>query len=69
MNAWKVAGELHIPMNMTFGSNSPSGVVKAAFHWSSGLMRTLLYSHCTSNLMKIDDPHNLSMRLEMRGRV
>ena len=68
MNAWKVAGELHIPRNMMFGSNSPSGVVKVAFHQSSSLMRTLLYPHCMSNLVKIDDPHNLLMRSEMRGR-
>ena len=51
-----------------FGSNSPSGMVKAAFHQSSGLMRMLLYPHCMSNFMKINDPHNLSTRLEMRGR-
>ena len=68
MNAWKVAGELHIPKNMTFDSNSPSGVVKAAFHWSSDLMRMSLYLHHTSNLVKIDDPCSLSMRSEMRGR-
>ena len=68
MNAWKVAGELHILKNMKFGSNSPSGVVKVAFYQSSGLMRILLYPHHTSNLVKINDPHNLSMRSEMRGR-
>ena len=68
MNAWKVAGELHIPKNMTFSLNSPSGVVKAAFHWSSGLMRMLLYPNHTLNLVKIDNPRNLSMRSEMRGR-
>ena len=68
MNAWKVAAELHVSKNMMFGSNSPSGMVKVAFHWSSGLMGMLLYSHCKSNLVKINDPHNLLTRLEMRGR-
>ena len=68
MNTWKVAGELHILKNMMFGLNSPSGVVKAAFHQSLGLMRTLLYSYRTSNLVKINNPCNLSMRLEMRER-
>ena len=68
MNAWKVAGELHIPKNITFSSNSPSGVVKVAFHRSSGLMRTLLYPYCTLNLVKIDDSCNLLTRSEMRGR-
>ena len=63
-----MAGELHILKNMMFSLNSPSGVVKAAFHQSSGLMRTLLYPHCTSNLVKIDNPHNLLTRLEIRGR-
>ena len=68
MNAWKVAGELHILKNITFSSNSPSGVVKAAFHLSSGLMRMLLYPYYTLNLVKINDPRNLSIRLEIRGR-
>ena len=68
MKAWNVASELHILKNMMFGSNSLSRVVKAAFHWSSDLIRTLLYPHCTLNLVKIDNPCNLSMRLEMRGR-
>ena len=30
--AWKVAGELHSPKNITVGSNSPLFVLKAAFH-------------------------------------
>ena len=68
MKALKVAGELHILKNMRFGSNSPSGVVKAAFLQSSGLMRILLYPYHTSNLVKINDPYNLLIRLEIRGR-
>src|SRR5712671_5286431 len=49
---WKVAGELVRPKNMTVGSKSPSCVRKAAFHSSPGLIRTLLYPHLTSNLVK-----------------
>ena len=62
-----MAGELHIPKNMTFGLNSPSGVVKVAFHQSSGLMRALLYPHHMLNLVKINDP-SLSTRSEIRER-
>jgi hypothetical protein len=29
---WKVAGELHMPKNMTVGTNKPLLVLKAAFH-------------------------------------
>ena len=68
MNALKVVGKLHIPKNMMFDSNSPSGVVKVAFYWSSNLMRTLLYPHHTLNLIKIDNPCSLSTRSEMGGR-
>ena len=68
MKAWKVTGKLHIPKNIMFDLNSPSGVVKAAFHWSFGLMSTLLYPYHTSNLVKVNDPCSLLMRSEMRGR-
>src|SRR5712671_6215454 len=50
--AWKVAGELVIPKNMTVGSYNPSFVMKAAFHSSPSLIRTLLYPQQTSNLVK-----------------
>jgi hypothetical protein len=40
--AWKVAGELHIPKNMTVGSYSPQFVLNAAFHLSPDWIRTLL---------------------------
>ena len=63
-----MAGELHIPKNMMLGLNSPSGVVKAVFQQSSGLLKTLLYPHHMLTLVKIDDPWSLSMRSEMRGR-
>ncbi|KAI0261693.1 hypothetical protein BGY98DRAFT_929414, partial [Russula aff. rugulosa BPL654] len=48
---WNVAGEFVSPKNMTVGSNSPSGVRKAAFHSSPGLIRILLYPQRTSNLV------------------
>jgi hypothetical protein len=40
--AWKVAGELVSPKNITRGWYRPNGVMKAAFHSSPGLIRTLL---------------------------
>jgi len=40
--AWNVAGELHIPKNITVGSKSPQLVVNAPFHWSPSLIRMLL---------------------------
>ena len=51
--AWKVGGELVIPKNMTSGSNSPLGVMNAAFHSSPSLIRTLLYPERRSSLVKI----------------
>ena len=65
INAWKVARELHRPKNITVDSNSPRGVTNTAFHLSSGLMRTLLYPHWISILVKINDPLSLSIRLEI----
>src|SRR5712671_7921476 len=50
--AWKVAGELVIPKNITVGSYNPSLVMKAAFHLSPFLMHTLLYPQRMSNLVK-----------------
>src|SRR6266446_7606224 len=58
---WKVAGEFVRPKNMTIGSNSPSGVRKAAFHSSPSLMQILLYPHQTSTFVKRVHPRNLSM--------
>ena len=43
--AWNVAGELHIPNNITVGSKSPLFILKATFHWSPSLILTLLYPH------------------------
>ena len=67
ISAWKVAGELHRPKNITVGSNSLREVTNAAFHLSSGLMRTLLYPHRMSILVNIDDPLSLSIRSEISG--
>src|SRR5712675_2944405 len=50
--AWKVAGELVIPKNMTVGLYNPSFVMKAAFHSSPSLICTLLYPQRTLNLVK-----------------
>src|SRR5712675_1017718 len=50
--AWKVAGELVIPKNMTVSSYRPSFVMKAAFHSLPSLILTLLYPHRTLNLVK-----------------
>jgi hypothetical protein len=66
--AWKVAGELHIPKNITVGSNNPRFVLNAAFHWSSVFILTLLYPHLTSNLVKNLAPLILSMISEISGR-
>src|SRR5271168_1475460 len=64
---WKVAGELHIPKNITVGSNNPLFVLKAAFHSSPFFIRTLLYPHLTSNFVKYFAPFSLSMISEIRG--
>ena len=58
---WKVAGELVRPKNITVGSKSPSGVRKAAFHSSPGLIWILLYPHCISNLVNKVHPASRSM--------
>ena len=61
-----MAGELHNPKNITVGLKRPNGVEKAAFHWSSGWIRMLLYPHLTLNLVKILLPFSLSTNSEMR---
>ena len=65
--AWNVAGELHIPKDITVGLNSPLLVLNAAFYWSSFLIQMLLYPQQTSNLVKYFAPFILSMILEIRG--
>ena len=62
-----MAGELRNPKNITVGSNNPLFVINAAFHLSPSLMRTLLYPHLMSNLVKYFDPFNLIIRSEING--
>src|SRR6266850_1886658 len=64
---WKVAGELVKPKNMTNGSNSPSGVRKAAFHLSPSLIWILLYPHRMSNLVNRVHPVNWSTTCGISG--
>src|SRR5271154_7394797 len=65
---WKVAGELVIPKNITVGSKSPRLVLNAAFHSSPDFIRTLLYPHRTSSLVKYFAPWSLSIISEISGR-
>src|SRR5712671_3197198 len=65
--AWKVAGEFVRPKNMTIGSYSPSLVMKAAFHSSPALIRTLLYPQRTSNLVNSAFPLTRLISWGMRG--
>ncbi|KAF9799045.1 hypothetical protein IEO21_10624 [Rhodonia placenta] len=58
--AWKVAGELVRPKNITRGSYNPRLVTKAAFHSLPALIRTLLCPHLTSNFVKSIAPWSLS---------
>ena len=67
INAWKVAGELHSPKNMTVGSNRPAGVLNAAFQQSESLMRMLLYPFRRSSLVKYFADDSLSIRSAMSG--
>ena len=64
---WNVAGKFVSPKNMTVGSKSPSGVRKAAFHSSPGLMQMLLYPHQMSNLVNRVHPASLSTMDGMSG--
>ena len=52
MSAENVLGELASPKYITFGSNSPRLVTKAAFHSSPVLIRTLLYPQRMSSFVK-----------------
>src|SRR5258707_2402244 len=66
---WKVVGEFVRLKNITVGSKSPSGVRKAAFHSSPGLMHMLLYSHWMSNFVNNVHPLRQSMVWGMRGET
>ena len=64
---WKVAGEFVSPKNITVSSNSPSGVKKAAFHSSPGLIQMLLYPHWMSNFVNRMHPASWSTTEGMSG--
>src|SRR5258707_15648595 len=64
----KVAGAFVRPNVMTLGMNNPLGVLNAAFHWSSSLMRILWYPHRMSNFENKVLPPRLVRLLDMRGR-
>ncbi|KAF9801705.1 hypothetical protein IEO21_10048 [Rhodonia placenta] len=66
--AWKVAGELVRPKNITRGSYSPRFVTKAAFHSSPALIWILLYPHLTSNFVKSVAPRSLSTISAISGK-
>src|SRR6266436_4280905 len=66
---WKVAGEFVRLKNMTVGSNSPSGVRKAAFHLSPSLIQMLLYPHWMSTFVKRVHPCRLSITCGIKGET
>jgi len=68
MNRWKLAGELLIPKNITFGSKRPQHVLNAPFYWSSSLMWILLYPHHMSNLLNSSIPCKSSIHWARFGR-
>ena len=65
---WNVAGELHMPKNITVSLKSPLFILKAAFHSSPFLIHMLLYPHHTSSLVKYFAPFSLSMISKIKGR-
>src|SRR6266851_4208944 len=65
---WKVAGELVRPKNIMVGSNSPSLVVKAAFHSCPFFTHTVLYPHLMSNFMKRVHPLRQLICCGIKGR-
>ena len=65
--AWNVAGELHNPKYMTVGSNRPHSVMKAAFHSSPSLIRTLLKPHRRSIFVKYLAPCSLAIKSSILG--
>ena len=51
---WNIAGALENPKYITVASKRPRLVINAVFHSSPSLMRTLLYPHLKSILVKIE---------------
>jgi len=66
---WKVAGELVSLKNIMVGLNSPSGVRKAAFHSSPGLIRMLLYPQQMLTLVNNVHPANWSITDGISGET
>ena len=66
---WKVTGELVSPKNIMVGSNSPSGVRKAAFHLSPGLILMLLYPQWTLTLVNNVHPASRSITDGISGET
>jgi hypothetical protein len=67
MTDCNIAGELVSPKNIMVGSNNPSLVMKAAFHLSPSLIRTLLYPQCILNLVYREHPLSWSISLGIKG--
>ena len=66
--AWKVAGELQSPKNITVDSKRPRLVLKSTFHWSLSLTQILLYPDLRSILVKIIASWSLSVSSVIRER-
>src|ERR1700675_4516637 len=66
---WKVAGLFVNPKYITNGSKRLRFVRNAAFHSSPSLIRTLLYPHRTSSLVKSGAPGKRFMRSSISGSV
>jgi len=64
---WKVAGTLEKPKYMMVASKRPRLVINAIFYSSPSLMRTLLYPHLKSILVKIEALLSDSIKLAILG--
>jgi len=65
---WNMAEELVSLKNMTIGLYRPSLVMKATFHQSLSLIRTLLYPHSMLNLVNKVQLCSWSVSCGIRGR-
>src|SRR6266851_2976958 len=65
---WNMAGELVSLKNMIVGSYRPSLIIKATFHQSFSLIRTLLYPHSMSNPVNKVQLYSQSVSCGIRGR-
>jgi len=64
---WKVADTLEKPEYMTVASKRPYLVINTVFHSSPSLIRTLLYPHLKSILVKIEALLSDSIKLAILG--